>query len=83
MEDLGEHDPNAWESSNALYRSWKSWCDRAGEHSGSLKKFSQRLEDRGAAIGMRKGRNGDGRRGFYGLRVTKPDLASGAGEVVA
>jgi putative DNA primase/helicase len=83
IEDVGEPHSNAWESSNVLYRSWKTWCDRVGEHSGSLKKFSQRLEDRGAAIGMRKGRNGDGRRGFYGLRVTKPDLASGAAEVVA
>jgi putative DNA primase/helicase len=81
IEDVGEQDANAWENSNALYRSWKSWCDRTGEHSGSLKKFSQRLEDRGAAIGMRKGRGSDGRRGFYGLRVTKPDLVSGAGEV--
>jgi putative DNA primase/helicase len=83
IEDAGEIDPDAWESSQALYRSWKSWCDRTGEHTGSLKKFSQRLEDRGASIGMRKGRDASGRRGFYGLRVTKPDLASGGGEVVA
>jgi putative DNA primase/helicase len=77
IEDEGEQEPNTWESSLALYRSWKSWCDRAGEYADSLKKFSQRLEDRGAAIGMRKGRDAGGRRGFYGLRVTKPDLASG------
>jgi putative DNA primase/helicase len=82
IQDAGEHEPNTWESSQALYRSWKSWCDRAGEHAGSLKKFSQRLEDRGGAIGIRKGRDGNGHRGFYGLRVTKPDLASGGGEAV-
>jgi putative DNA primase/helicase len=82
IEDVGEIHPDAWESSQALYRSWKSWCDRAGEYAGSLKKFSQRLEDRGASIGMRKGRDANGRRGFYGLRVTKPDLASGGVEVV-
>jgi putative DNA primase/helicase len=82
IEDAGECHPDAWEGSESLYRSWKSWCDRAGEHSGSLKKFSQRLEDRAAAIGMRKGRDSAGRRGFYGLRVTKPDLATGAPEVV-
>jgi putative DNA primase/helicase len=83
IEDAGEIDPGAWERSQALYRSWKSWCDGTGEHAGSLKKFSQRLEDRGASIGMRKGRDANGRRGFYGLRVTKPDLASGAGEGVS
>jgi putative DNA primase/helicase len=80
IEDSGERDPEVWESSLALYRSWKSWCDRSGEHAGSLKKFSQRLEDRSASIGMRKGRGASGHRGFYGLRVTKPDLVSGGGE---
>jgi putative DNA primase/helicase len=77
IEDAGEHDPNAWESTNVLYRSWKTWSDRSGEHAGSLKKFSQRLEDRGDSFGIRKGRDSVGKRGFYGLRVTKPDLASG------
>jgi putative DNA primase/helicase len=77
IEDAGEHDRDAWESASALFRSWKSWAERAGEHPGSLKKFSQRLEDRSAAIGMQKARDGQGRRGFYGLRVTKPDLAGG------
>jgi putative DNA primase/helicase len=80
IEESGDRDPGAWESSAALFRSWKSWADRAGEHPGSLKKFSQRLEDRSDSIGMRKARDGQGRRGFYGLRVTKPDLASGGGE---
>jgi putative DNA primase/helicase len=83
IEDVGESDPNSWESSSVLYRCWKSWCDRTGEYAGSQKKFSQRLEDRGASIGVRKGRDVHGLRGFYGLRVTKPDLASGGAEVVA
>jgi putative DNA primase/helicase len=82
IEDAGEPDPDAWESTQALYRSWKSWCDRTGEHAGSLKKFSQRLEDRGAAFGVRKGRDPNGLRGFYGLRVSKPDLASGGTEAL-
>ena len=76
IEDAGERATEVFETSQALYRSWKSWCDRTGEHAGSLKKFSQRLEDRGEAIGIRKGRDNHGLRGFYGLRVTKPDLAS-------
>lgn len=77
IEAAGQTDADAWESTTTLYRSWKSWADRAGEYAGSLKKFSQRLEDRGGAIGIRKARDGQGRRGFYGLKVAaRPDLAS-------
>lgn len=74
IEDAGEADPDAWEPTQALYRSWKSWAERAGEHPGTLRKFSQRLEDRGEAFGIRKTRNGVGQRGFSGLLVSKPDL---------
>lgn len=74
IEDAGEADPDAWESTQVLYRSWKSWAERAGEHPGTLRKFSQRLEDRGEAFGIRKTRNGIGQRGFSGLSVSKPDL---------
>ena len=38
------------------------------------------LQDRAEAIGIRKGRDGQGRRGFYGLRVTKLDLVNGPDE---
>jgi putative DNA primase/helicase len=74
IEDAGEADPDHWESTQALYRSWKTWSERAGEHPGTLRKFAQRLEDRGEAFGVRKARNSEGYRGFTGLRVTKPDL---------
>jgi putative DNA primase/helicase len=81
IDDECQSDPNAWESSTTLFYSWKRYADRSGEHHGSLKKFRQRLEDRSEALGLRPGRNGDGRRGFYGLRVAKAvDLASGADE---
>jgi putative DNA primase/helicase len=82
IEDECHSDPEAFELVKVLYRSWKNWAERAGEHPGSLKKFSQRLEDRGASFGVRKARTGKkGDRGFYGLRVTKPDLVSGSSEV--
>src|SRR5262249_15300766 len=45
IEDVGEQDPEAWESSLALYGSWKAWAERAGEHAGSQKKFTLRLDD--------------------------------------
>jgi putative DNA primase/helicase len=56
IEEATERDANAWEASGALFKSWQSWGNRAGEYVGSLKKFSQRLEDRSEAIGIRKGR---------------------------
>jgi putative DNA primase/helicase len=83
IEDAAEPDADAFELTTALYRSWKAWADRAGEHPGTLRKFSQRLEDRGEAFGVSKGRNGSGQRGFTGLSVSKPsDLAghSSAGD---
>lgn len=30
-----------------LFEDWRMWCDRAGEHSGSLKAFSSNLVARG------------------------------------
>lgn len=81
IEEECEHAPEAWESTLTLFQSWSRWANKSGEHLGSAKKFSQRLEDRSDAIGLSKGRDGHGRRGFYGLRVSKPDLAaSGSGE---
>ena len=69
IEEATERDPNAWESSPVLFKSWKAWAERAGEWVGSLRKFSQRLEDRQESIGVRKGRDGAGHRGFFGLRI--------------
>jgi putative DNA primase/helicase len=88
IEDAAERNPDAWESSTDLFRSWKAWADRSGEYVGSLKKFSQRLEDRGDALGVQKRRNGEGLRGFLGLRIVKSELPrdpgaeSGSGDEV-
>jgi len=74
IEDAGEADAGTWESTQALFKSWKSWAERTGEYAGKMRKFSQRLEDRGERFGIRKQRNVAGQRGFVGLRVTKTDL---------
>ena len=71
-EQAGTRDPNAFETSNDLFQSWEGWAKRTGEWVGSLKKFSQRLEDRGEALGLSKARDGQGRRGFIGLRLARP-----------
>jgi putative DNA primase/helicase len=76
-EQAATRDANAFETATDLFRSWETWAKRAGEWVGSLKKFSQRLEDRAASLGLCKHRNERGR-GFIGLRLANP--ASDASE---
>ena len=59
---VATRDANAFETATDLFRSWETWAKRAGEWVGSLKKFSQRLEDRAACLGLCKRRNERGRR---------------------
>jgi putative DNA primase/helicase len=54
-------DANAWSS---LFASWTEWAVKAGEHVGSQKRFSERLEARG----IEPLRKHDGR-GFGGLSL--------------
>ena len=42
-----ERRSDAWESSSVLFASWKNWADKAGEPTGSMKRFVQCLENRG------------------------------------
>jgi len=63
--DCCVHDPNRWERSTALFGSWSAWATRNGESIGSLKAFSQKLEDR---PGLTKQASNTGK-GFYGLRI--------------
>jgi putative DNA primase/helicase len=66
-----EPDPNAWESTSALFQNWSSWATLAGENVGSQKRFSERLE----AHGYERQQKRDGR-GFTGLRPKHPSGAS-------
>ena len=73
LEGAGSRDANAFEHSRDLYLSWKRWADAAGEFVGSERKFVQRLEDRGDKVGLKRARDAEGRRGFTGLRLHRPD----------
>ena len=64
IDETCERDPAAWSSSSDLYRSWKAWADRTGEHGGSQKRFSQAMSDRGIEA---KRQPGTGRTGFQGV----------------
>ena len=69
LEVAGQRDPDAFELSEDLFGSWKKFAELAGEWAGSQKHLVQRLESRGKALGMIRGRNSAGRRGFLGLRL--------------
>jgi len=58
-------DPVYADKSGALFASWKTWADAAGEYAGSQKRFSQALEDRG----FTRDRGGEGERLFRGLAL--------------
>lgn len=58
--------PQFYDTSGALFASWKSWAERTGEPVGSQKRFSQNLPTRGfepTRIGHSK------TRGFDGIRL--------------
>jgi putative DNA primase/helicase len=61
------------ESSAELFKSWKEWCEAAGEYPGTRRRFSQNLE----AKGLVPERKTEGR-GYNGRRLNeKPwDLSS-------
>jgi putative DNA primase/helicase len=64
MDDKCDRDPHGRETSTDLFLSWKNWADAAGEPSGTQRRFSQKLEDRGfQKIKDRYGRS------FLGLRL--------------
>jgi putative DNA primase/helicase len=64
MDERCERDVSAWESSTALFSSWKAWAELSGEFAGSQKRLAQQLEARGINR-MRKAHG----QGFTGLRI--------------
>jgi putative DNA primase/helicase len=64
IDDRCERETSSWESSAALFASWTTWAEGAGEDAGSQRRFAQTLESRGfQSQRMRHGR------GFLGLRI--------------
>ena len=64
LDEVGTRDVNAWETTKALFTSWKAWADNAGEHPGTMKRFVQNLETRGLTAERQRHA-----RGFRGLRL--------------
>jgi len=64
IEEKCDRSPQGKETSTDLFLSWKNWADAAGEPSGTQRRFSQKLEDRGfEKVKDRAGRS------FHGLRL--------------
>lgn len=76
IDEACEREPAAWEPSTALFASWGNWANSAGEHPGSIKRFSQALELRGfRRVRQRRG-GGNPIAGFDGLRLSQePELS--------
>jgi putative DNA primase/helicase len=74
LSDCTIRDANAWESTRELFSSWKNWAIDAGEQVGNEKWLVEALE----AAGFAHARNSaQTKRGFKGLKLNRPDLASG------
>ena len=65
-------DPRAWEPTSALYQSWSTWAQSAGEFVVSMKRFSQALDTRNFRFGRSRIEGvGNPVAGYYGLRLTE------------
>jgi putative DNA primase/helicase len=64
IDECCEPNPQAWETCDALFRSWSDWATKAGEPVGPRKSFIQAIE----RSGYRPQRLHAGR-GFYGLKI--------------
>ncbi|WP_374453612.1 phage/plasmid primase, P4 family [Phenylobacterium sp.] len=69
IDEACERDPQAWETSTALFSSWNSWADINGEHGGTVRRFIGALEGRGF-LPRRKAQA----RGVLGLRLKERPL---------
>ena len=57
--------------SRELWVSWQAFCHRSGEDAGQERELVQKL----SSLGMARGRNGKGERGFHGVALINLELA--------
>jgi putative DNA primase/helicase len=63
LEEAGEYDGSAWESSQDFFAAWVAFANRNGEYVGDQKRFAQNLYNK-KIVAVRDGRRGRGFRGF-------------------
>ncbi len=59
-----------FETTTALFQSWRAWAERAAETPGTMKRFSEALRTRGYAW-----KRTSTARGFEGIRLKRPDYS--------
>jgi putative DNA primase/helicase len=67
LDECCERDANAWERSQTLYASWKTWAEQSGHFVGDAKTFRARLERYNDI--EHKPEPGTKRAGFKGVRL--------------
>jgi putative DNA primase/helicase len=66
IEERCELNPNSWETSAALFASWKNWAELSGEFVGNRKQFAEKIESRGL---WQRNLIKKGGRGFQGIQL--------------
>jgi putative DNA primase/helicase len=66
LEDCCIVGPSEWAPFDSLFGCWQEWMETHGEHSGTARRFSQKLD-----MKFRREKHA-GRRGFVGLTIFKP-----------
>jgi len=69
IDDCTKQAPNEETTFDVIYKSYKSWCESAGEHPSSGKRLSAALEERGYI----RGRTGGGKRSLRGLKLQQDE----------
>jgi putative DNA primase/helicase len=64
IDECCDRDPNAWDRSTPLFRSWKEWAENAGVRYGSVQDFRERMERAGFMW-----RRHEKAKGYEGLRL--------------
>jgi putative DNA primase/helicase len=77
IEDECDAEPDnahTWDTSGALFKSWKAYAERAGEHAGNTKIFAESMRRRG----FQSHRGAKGLRQFRGIKLRgEPTMGDG------
>ena len=58
LDEAGQRDPQAFETTTRLFASWKVWAEKAGEYVGARKQFIARMSSKGLVESPAKSQRG-------------------------
>jgi len=74
LEECCDRNPSATTTTNELFGSWKTWSERGGEYTGTLRKFSEDVAKRGFARWKSNSQKGFRGIALKGQEVQEPML---------